>query len=219
MDVEKLKVTELKAALTERGLDTKGNKAALLERLQGVLTDDNNDKSNDKVEPSQEETNGKDSAIPETEEIEEENEEEEDEEEPGVPGNEDGTTFSQQEFVRSKPVGISFGLHEPTKVKPQPKELTAPAPVTGDPARDSNNSRAGAADFFSGKEVGGASAEAAVPLPPSTSFLEESEEEEEEAPPGVGDVELPVAIFNKVRSGKLSAALTRLFDGEGGSWV
>lgn len=194
MDVEKLKVTELKAALAERGLDTKGNKAALMERLQGVLnqTDDNNDKSNDdKVEPSQEETNGKDTANPEKETEEEANEGEEDEEEPGVPGNEDGTTFEQQEYVRSKPVGISFGLHEPTKVKPQPKELTAPAPVTPDPGRDSNNSRAGAADFFTGKE-------AAVPLPPTTSFMEESEDEEEEAPPGVGDVELPVAILPKV---------------------
>ena len=196
MDVEKLKVTELKAALAERGLDTKGNKAALMERLQGVLnqTDDNNDKSNDdKVEPSQEETNGKDTANPEKETEEEANEGEEDEEEPGVPGNEDGTTFEQQEFVRSKPVGISFGLHEPTKVKPQPKELTAPAPgpVTAEPGRDSNNSRAGAAAFFTGNE-------AAVPLPPTTSFMEESEDEEEEAPPGVGDVELPVAILSKV---------------------
>ena len=198
MEVEKLKVTELKAALAEKGLDTKGNKAALVERLQGVLnqTDDNNDNSNDKVENSKEDRNGEDIINPE----EEEKEEQEEEEEPAVPGNEDGTTFDQQEFVRSKPAGISFGLHEPTKVKPQPKELAAPAEaaVAACRAGEANNSRATAAAFFNGQEGG---AEAAVPLPPSTSFMEESEDEEEEAPPGVGDVELPVAIFNQVRAG------------------
>ena len=37
--------------------------------------------------------------------------------------------------------------------------------------------------------------EAAVPLPPTTSFMEESEDEEEEGPPGLGNVELPSNIF------------------------
>ena len=48
MDVENLKVTELKNALLARGLDTKGNKAALVERLQAAIneSDDNNDKVN-----------------------------------------------------------------------------------------------------------------------------------------------------------------------------
>ena len=59
------------------------------------------------------------------------------------------------------------------------------------------NTRAGAAAFFSGGETG---TEAAVPLPPTTSFLEESDDEEEEGPPGVGNVELPAGIFNKVRA-------------------
>ena len=45
-----------------------------------------------------------------------------------------------------------------------------------------------------------------VPLPPTTSFLEESDDEEEEGPPGVGNVELPAGIFNKVRA-KTEAAL------------
>ena len=36
-DVNKLKVTELRAELQARGLDTKGNKPALVERLQEAL--------------------------------------------------------------------------------------------------------------------------------------------------------------------------------------
>ena len=97
--------------------------SSLLVFVNTFLTELLNDASNFSSLP----TNGKDTANPEKETEEEANEGEEDEEEPGVPGNEDGTTFEQQEFVRSKPVGISFGLHEPTKVKPQPKELSAPA--------------------------------------------------------------------------------------------
>ena len=200
MDVEKMKVTELKAALAERGLDTKGNKAALVERLQGVLapSDDSKANSNDKVEPptiSKEDRNGD-----HPEEAENGEEEEEEEEEPAVPGNEDGTTFEQQEFVRSKPAGISFGLHEPTKVKPQPRELLAPAVALGleSGAAGETNTRAGAAAFFGGAE--GGAGEAAVPLPPTTSFLEETDDEEEELPPGLGTVELPAGIFNKVSS-------------------
>ena len=167
MEVEKLKVTELKAALAEKGLDTKGNKAALVERLQGVLnqTDDNNDNSNDKVENSKEDRNGEDIINPE----EEEKEEQEEEEEPAVPGNEDGTTFDQQEFVRSKPAGISFGLHEPTKVKPQPKELAAPAEaaVAACSAGEANNSRATAAAFFNGQEGERRPRSLCRPAPPS----------------------------------------------------
>ena len=202
-----MKVTELKAALAERGLDTKGNKAALVERLQGVLdpSDDDNANSNDIVQPpttSQEDRNG-DHHADQPEEAENGEEEEEEEEEPAIPGNEDGMTFEQQEYVRSKPAGISFGLHEPTKVKPQPRELLAPAVALGglqsggggEVAAGETNTRAAAAAFFSGAE--GA---AVVPLPPTTSFLEESEEEEEEGPPGLGNVELPAGIFEKVRS-------------------
>ena len=200
-----MKVTELKAALAERGLDTKGNKAALVERLEGVLSqsDDSKANSNDIVEPpppttSKEDRNGDHNHPEEDGEGEEEGEEEE---EPAVPGNEDGNTFDHQEYVRSKPAGISFGLHEPTKVKPQPRELLAPAVAlesagAGGEVTAGENTRAGAAAFFSGGEGG----EAAVPLPPTTSFLEESDEEEEEGPPGVGNVELPAGIFTKVRS-------------------
>ena len=197
-----MKVTELKEALGERGLDTKGNKAALVERLQGVLneSDDSKANSNDIVEPqttSKEDRNGDHNH----------SEEDEEEEEPAVPGNEDGTAFEHQEYVRSKPAGISFGLHEPTKVKPQPRELVAPAvsqESAGEVTAEETKTRAGAAAFFSGGETG--AGEAAVPLPPTTSFLEESDDEEEEGPPGVGNVELPAGIFNQVKMKKASAA-------------
>ena len=65
-------------------------------------------------------------------------------------------------------------------------------------AAGETNTRAAAAAFFSGAE--GGVGEAVVPLPPTTSFLEESEEEEEEGPPGLGNVELPAGVFDKVRS-------------------
>ena len=40
MELEKLKVTELKAALVERGLETKGNKAVLVDRLREAMEQD-----------------------------------------------------------------------------------------------------------------------------------------------------------------------------------
>ena len=163
--------------------------------------DDSKAYSNDIVEPhttSKEERNGDHNHS---------EEDDEEEEEPAVPGNEDGTAFEHQEYVRSKPAGISFGLHEPTKVKPQPRELVAPAvsqESAGEVTAGETKTRAGAAAFFSGGEAG--AGEAAVPLPPTTSFLEESDDEEEEGPPGVGNVELPAGIFNQVRMKKASAA-------------
>ena len=41
MDVEKMKVAELRAALAERGLDTKGNKPVLVARLKEFLDSEN----------------------------------------------------------------------------------------------------------------------------------------------------------------------------------
>ena len=207
MDVEKMKVTELKAALAERGLDTKGNKAALVERLQAVVEEegeggeqeeqsnggggdtelyDPQEEASSSSEPDAdpghngEHTNGAENT---------ENHEDEDEQ--------SGPGFGHQEFVHSKPQGISFGLHEPTKVKPQPKEAPVPA-ADPDPDTDSADARgrAAAASFFAAHSGG----EAAVPLPPSTSFMEDSEDEEEEGPPGLGSVELPPEIFKKVKN-------------------
>ena len=198
-----MKVTELKAALAERGLDTKGNKAALVERLGAALNDDNNDnlndndnnESNDGSRDKEHTSNGAELYNPE-------------EETPSSPedngGAENGENeveagFEGHEFVKSKPTGISFGLHQPTKVKPQPNELK---PLTDDHESDQTVARQGAAAFFSGHqtpaETGAQGQEADVPLPPTTSFMEESEDEEEEGPPGLGDVKLPTDVFNKV---------------------
>ena len=207
-----MKVTELKAALAERGLDTKGNKAALVERLQEAENNvDNNDTRDTPVENNG--NNGGDLYNPEEAEENEEDEETEqngsraigDNEANGNGEGENGAVFDNKEFVHNKPQGISFGLHEPKPVKPQPKE----APVQSEAdhvaaAEAASRARQGAASFFSSgpdpASGGGApGSEAAVPLPPTTSFMEDSEDEDEEGPPGLGNVELPIAL-NKVRT-------------------
>ena len=43
IDPKKLKVAELREELSERGLDTKGNKAQLVKRLQKALVAEQND--------------------------------------------------------------------------------------------------------------------------------------------------------------------------------
>ena len=56
MDLGRWKVAELKNALIARGLDTKGFKSALVERLQAAVSesDNNNDKVNPNTESSEE---------------------------------------------------------------------------------------------------------------------------------------------------------------------
>lgn len=44
MDPAKLKVVELRSQLGKRGLDTKGNKAVLVERLRKALEDETGDR-------------------------------------------------------------------------------------------------------------------------------------------------------------------------------
>lgn len=46
MDPAKLKVVELRAELSHRGLDTKGNKAVLVERLRNALEEETGDRKN-----------------------------------------------------------------------------------------------------------------------------------------------------------------------------
>ena len=132
-----MKVTELKAALLERGLDTKGNKAALVQRLQDAETD-NNDARDTSEDMNDNGNNGGEMYDPE----EPGDAEEEEFAESVVRANgdhdsdgEDGAGFDNKEFVQSKPQGISFGLHQPTPVKPQPKE--APVQSDGFPIGDS----------------------------------------------------------------------------------
>jgi len=209
MDVEKLKVSELKAALAEKGLDTKGNKAALIERLQAANSSDegnvNDCKSNNGNEINDQENillNEKeacaDNIVTEEKESDVKNNLEEDCKiddvtipEPLEQSN--NTTFEEQEFVSKKPTGVSFELHDPTPVKPQPKELLPP-----DDNRDQTDEgsrRAGAATYFSEKPGDTGTGEAAVPLPPSTGYgLEESEDDDDEGPPGIGTVTLPSDI-------------------------
>ena len=204
-NLDKMKVTELKAALAERGLDTKGNKAALVERLGAAINDDNNDNFNDNdynesndASRDQDHTSAANGAeLYNPEEETPSSPDDNDRDENGENGADDAG-FEGHEFVKTKPTGISFGLHQPTKVKPQPNELK---PLTDDTESVSDQSvaRQGAASFFSGHQTGDtAGQEADVPLPPTTSFMEESEDEEEEGPPGLGDVQLPTDVFNKV---------------------
>lgn len=194
-----MKVSELKAALAEKGLDTKGNKAALVERLQvasegnedtgKVNDDDDGVKSNKDNEILNEEKNN-----PEKVKVDEKSsaaevvgEEEED------TSMEEGNNFENKEFVSKKPTGISFGLHEPTPVKPQPKELIPPS-IKDNEVESENNQRTEAATFFGVEEnsTDPDTGEAVVPLPPSTGYgLEGSDDDEDEGPPGTGTIKLP----------------------------
>jgi len=208
MEVEKMKVSELKAALAEKGLDTKGNKAALIERLQAASSnsegnikndDDNtNNDNNEIMKETNDETKEENKAIKEenesnlnnassNEEVEGNNTVEEN-------GSPETTAFEAQEFVSKKPSGISFELHDPTPVKPQPKELVPPEQSSD---AEEVSRRAGAAAYFAEQAaaVDPDTGEAAVPLPPSTGYgLEESEDDEDEGPPGTGTVELPSVL-------------------------
>eukprot|EP00092_Neocalanus_flemingeri_P045044 GFUD01050165.1.p1 GENE.GFUD01050165.1~~GFUD01050165.1.p1 ORF type:complete len:1287 (-),score=400.71 GFUD01050165.1:284-4144(-) len=231
MDVEKMKVSDLKAALAEKGLDTKGNKAALIERLQAAVNhtegninndDDNTNNDNNEInEDSKEENNEnsmedtsnteenstedslnlnenstEDSSKIEVNSIEDssnfENAENKTVEE-GV-GSPETVSFEDKEFVTKKPAGISFELHTPTPVKPQPKELVPTEPIN---EAEEASRRAGAAAYFADQTsiVDPGTGEAVVPLPPSTGYgLEESEDDDDEGPPGTGTVELPSAL-------------------------
>ena len=204
MDVEKMKVSELKAALAEKSLDTKGNKAALIERLQAatngtegnVNVDDNSNKDNEIVDDKIE---GESNVMKEITEKQNEEMGEADSEVKNLAGDQNGSapapvSFEDQQFVSKKPSGISFELHNPTPVKPQPKELVPPDQNTD---AEEASSRSGAAAYFT-EDVAGVdpgTGEAVVPLPPSTGYgLDESEDEDDDGPPGIGTVKLPAEV-------------------------
>lgn len=197
-----MKVSELKAALAEKCLDTKGNKATLIERLQAATNstegnvnyvDDNTNKDNEMTD------NKVERKLDNSGEEDDEDEDDKSVERPdNINSEEDqngsATSFAEQKFVSQKPTGISFELHNPTPIKPQPKELVPPDQSI-DPEEVSR--RAGAAAYFA-EDAGcldPGTGEAVVPLPPSTGYgLDESEDDDDDGPPGIGTVKLPTAL-------------------------
>ena len=124
--LDKLKVSELKALLAARGLEENGKKAALVDRLRAAKeteeetpetakdTDDNDEA--DLQESTEEDGNGENNVGDDDGDDESSKDNVEDE------GLNDAGKFEGQEFVTKKPEGISFGLHAATVKKPQPKE-------------------------------------------------------------------------------------------------
>ena len=121
--LDKLKVSELKALLAARGLEEHGKKAALVDRLRAAHeteeetpetakdTDDNDEAD---LQESTEEDGNDENNVGDDDESSKDNVEDE--------GLNDAGKFEGQEFVTKKPEGISFGLHAATVKKPQPKE-------------------------------------------------------------------------------------------------
>ena len=124
--LDKLKVSELKALLAARGLEENGKKAALVDRLRAAKeteeetpetakdTDDNDEA--DLQESAEEDGNVENNVGDDDDGDENSKDNIEDE------GLNDAGKFEGQEFVTKKPEGISFGLHAATVKKPQPKE-------------------------------------------------------------------------------------------------
>ena len=139
MEVERLKVAELRSLLAERGLEESGKKAELIERLkEAMMTSDQDDnlKSDNSKEGSAN-GNGKEEG---SEEESEDSEDEEDEEasyeqgdvssrnetvEGPLNDDKDLKSIGSQEFVTKKPETVSFGLHTPKIKRPQ---LNLPVP-------------------------------------------------------------------------------------------
>ena len=130
--VERMKVTELRSMLAERGLEESGKKADLVERLKEAMASgqerDMLDVKHTKDNSKEGSANGKEGS----EESEEESEESEDEEEEAEASKEPDKTgkgpliddkdfkrIGDQEFVVKKPEGVSFGLHTPKIKRPQ----------------------------------------------------------------------------------------------------
>lgn len=126
MILEKLRVSDLKVLLAERGLDEHGKKSELVARLRaGMETDDTKTKTENKTDTDDTEKDDKDEDLEETEE--DEKEEDSNDEDSSETPSQDGV-FKDKEFISKKPEGISFELHSATVKKPQPKERTTEIP-------------------------------------------------------------------------------------------
>ena len=152
MEVERMKVAELRSLLAERGLEDSGKKADLVERLKEAMASDQEKKlmldKNKKGVSKEGSANGKDGS---EEEESEESEDEEDEEaineqrgdvslpkkagEGSLNDDKDLKSIGSQEFVAKKPEGVSFGLHTPKIKRPQ---LSLPVPPVEAPVEVSS---------------------------------------------------------------------------------
>lgn len=214
MEVERMKVAELRSLLAERGLEESGKKADLVERLKEAMTSgqekdmlDKHKKDNSKEGSA----NGKEGSEEESDESEDDEDEEasneRDEAGEGPLIDDKGLkSIESREFVAKKPEGVSFGLHTPKIKRPQ---LNLPVPPIEAPVEVAsyNNSictsnvinthetifHAQNQDSAVSSRRPGAAAffgdgsggNTTVPLPPSAGYsLEESDGEEEEPPPG-----------------------------------
>ena len=138
MEVERMKVAELKSMLAERGLEESGKKAELVERLkEAMMTSDHQD-DNLKTEFNSKEgsANGNGKEEGSDEESEESEDEEASYEREEVPSSKEAgegplnddkdlKSIGSQEFVTKKPETVSFGLHTPKIKRPQ---LNLPVP-------------------------------------------------------------------------------------------
>ena len=119
---------ELRDALSERGLDTKGNKPALVSRLKEYLSTVSRDNPG-APEPSEyDPTNPTEDTEPATE-------------------------FGDKNFVNVTPRGIKFSLSAPKPAKPVPASPRPPSPgpqldSVGEGAAGGGIRRSGAAAFF-----------------------------------------------------------------------
>ena len=138
MEVERMKVAELRSLLAERGLEESGKKVDLVERLKEAMASGQEKDMLDKHKKD----NSREGSANGKEGSEEESEESEDDEDEEASNDRDVSSpdtagecpliddkglkgIGSREFVAKKPEGVSFGLHTPKIKRPQ---LNLPVP-------------------------------------------------------------------------------------------